>query len=701
MKMREKRQALWSIVAILMIIFPYILSMASVLPQKVEAVTTGEVIFDQEDMGRVEVSYQEKETTIEWQIDYQKYEDASNEYDSQRLLKLKLDTVSDIDSGLKDTASMLLQADGWLAESTYSTTSKGKILLEVPKEENTLAVEIQLDERRTAISENDPAELEALVEEDSQDIPELQLTDILPAEMQGPYQVTAQVDTVEETQATEAENENDQEETVNATANVPSRATRNITRSSELPEIKSTKRAQLATKDAAGKILSPLEAWNQRLYEITFDLTATAPLLHGEADIVFIMDGSGSTSGGRRAAHVRAAVAFLEQKLEGTGATVNIAILPASGAFDPANNTQGIKLDFASLEDWTKENADGETLFEDQINKIHKDNYGGNKNAFVTNKYINEVLLPERNNQAFVVYSIGTTINDPKAVGEYLVGDAENPPAAYLSPENTFVTQSDGWDDAWLVNGITIGENYFYNNDPENIDSIVEAMVDALVRKLRINNLQLTDELSQYFEIVAIPDSEEDGPKFSIANDGKTFNVTDIELNSNDPAEGEEPYYSWSTTILVKAEEAFVGADVVPTNIGASSGIKIPEMETMQPFETVDGDGREYDLATPYVDVKLHAPIPIETNKTILLNQAAKGIDEITEGWHEKIWKSEHDHKDIEHKDTNLNTEVSNTPKGLLPSTGGNGILLFLAIGLGLMAGAFVWYKKVKRTVEV
>ena len=252
-----------------------------------------------------------------------------------------------------------------------------------------------------------------------------------------------------------------------------------------------------------------------------------------------------------------------------------------------------------------------------------------------------------------------------------------------------------------MVNGITIGENYFYNNDPENIDSIVEAMVDALVRKLRINNLQLTDELSQYFEIVAIPDSEEDGPKFSIANDGKTFNVTDIELNSNDPAEGEEPYYSWSTTILVKAEEAFVGADVVPTNIGASSGIKIPEMETMQPFETVDGDGREYDLATPYVDVKLHAPIPIETNETILLNQAAKGIDEITEGWHEKIWKSEHDHKDIEHKDTNLNTEVSNTPKGLLPSTGGNGILLFLAIGLGLMAGAFVWYKKVKRTVEV
>ncbi|MGX7204180.1 SpaH/EbpB family LPXTG-anchored major pilin [Enterococcus pingfangensis] len=54
-----------------------------------------------------------------------------------------------------------------------------------------------------------------------------------------------------------------------------------------------------------------------------------------------------------------------------------------------------------------------------------------------------------------------------------------------------------------------------------------------------------------------------------------------------------------------------------------------------------------------------------------------------------------------EYENTALNTEVSNTPKGLLPSTGGNGILLFLAIGLGLMAGAFIWYKKVKRTVEV
>lgn len=47
------------------------------------------------------------------------------------------------------------------------------------------------------------------------------------------------------------------------------------------------------------------------------------------------------------------------------------------------------------------------------------------------------------------------------------------------------------------------------------------------------------------------------------------------------------------------------------------------------------------------------------------------------------------------------NLEVTNTPKGLLPETGGNGILAFLAIGLSLMLGAFVWYKKTKKPMEV
>lgn len=49
---------------------------------------------------------------------------------------------------------------------------------------------------------------------------------------------------------------------------------------------------------------------------------------------------------------------------------------------------------------------------------------------------------------------------------------------------------------------------------------------------------------------------------------------------------------------------------------------------------------------------------------------------------------------------THLKT-VENIKKGLLPSTGGTGIIAFLAVGAALMAGAFIWYRKSKVNEEV
>lgn len=44
---------------------------------------------------------------------------------------------------------------------------------------------------------------------------------------------------------------------------------------------------------------------------------------------------------------------------------------------------------------------------------------------------------------------------------------------------------------------------------------------------------------------------------------------------------------------------------------------------------------------------------------------------------------------------------VPNVRQGFLPSTGGNGILAFLLIGLSLMIGAYSWYRKSKMKSEV
>ncbi|WGN88927.1 SpaH/EbpB family LPXTG-anchored major pilin [Ligilactobacillus faecis] len=54
------------------------------------------------------------------------------------------------------------------------------------------------------------------------------------------------------------------------------------------------------------------------------------------------------------------------------------------------------------------------------------------------------------------------------------------------------------------------------------------------------------------------------------------------------------------------------------------------------------------------------------------------------------------------YKDTlNDPTPIKNAKKGILPSTGGMGIYLFLALGVALMGGAYVWFKKTRKNENV
>lgn len=45
--------------------------------------------------------------------------------------------------------------------------------------------------------------------------------------------------------------------------------------------------------------------------------------------------------------------------------------------------------------------------------------------------------------------------------------------------------------------------------------------------------------------------------------------------------------------------------------------------------------------------------------------------------------------------------DVANTPKGLLPSTGGSGIYAILILGASMMLGAYIWFKKFRGQAEV
>ncbi|MGX7130882.1 SpaA isopeptide-forming pilin-related protein [Enterococcus songbeiensis] len=217
MKPMKKWRPALPIVVILTIVFPYFTTLATLLPDQAEAITsTQQVIFDEENYGRVETAYVEKETTIEWTVSYQKDQDVSTPDDVQRLMKLRLDKAA---NGVGTVVNMnetgLTKQNDWFVEKEFSAKSDGKVVMEVPKTDPNLTIKVQMDEQRTVTTEVEVAAVMAAeAEEDeaaetteavtqTEEVSEtVETTDVLSSQAAGPHVLTAEV-AVEEVVAEE------------------------------------------------------------------------------------------------------------------------------------------------------------------------------------------------------------------------------------------------------------------------------------------------------------------------------------------------------------------------------------------------------------------------------------------------------------------------------------------------------------------
>lgn len=209
MKRAKKWRPALRILVILTILVPYFSSLAVLLSQDAEAITNEpQVLFNEENYGKVEASYVEKEATIEWTIDYQKYQDTSTNDDVQRLMKLRLEQVANGVGTVKNmNDSDLTEEDDWYVEKEFSAESKGTLIIEMPKDVLELTIEVQMDEQRTTttIQEVETAVLAAEVETaetteaaepavQTEEVTEtVETSDILSSTDAGPHTVTAEV----------------------------------------------------------------------------------------------------------------------------------------------------------------------------------------------------------------------------------------------------------------------------------------------------------------------------------------------------------------------------------------------------------------------------------------------------------------------------------------------------------------------------
>ena len=181
-------------------LFPYFRSITMLFSQN-DAYTVGnQVILDDENHGWVEISYAEKESEIEWTIEYQKFLDSSTDDEVERLMKLKVDFSDNTAVNIVEESG-LTEKNGWYQEEDYSPQSEGRLVLTSPKEQTELTIELQMDELRITEVTNETINEEYSTEYFDTEVKEIK--NILPAGLAGPHTMTAEVTDSAEIQTTE------------------------------------------------------------------------------------------------------------------------------------------------------------------------------------------------------------------------------------------------------------------------------------------------------------------------------------------------------------------------------------------------------------------------------------------------------------------------------------------------------------------
>ncbi|WP_297077335.1 pilin N-terminal domain-containing protein [uncultured Enterococcus sp.] len=85
----------------------------------------------------------------------------------------------------------------------------------------------------------------------------------------------------------------------------------------------------------------------------------------------------------------------------------------------------------------------------------------------------------------------------------------------------------------------------------------------------------------------------------------------------------------------------------------------------------------------------------------LYVNPKAKVLDFTVDGGSVKEMQANNTTTFAATEDLEKYNAIKNVKKGFLPSTGGTGILVFLVVGIALMGGSYIWFKRSKDSAEV